>query len=192
MDERRRELAAELLADAQRHDSEREDRLERYRCLEADSAQLLWILARAAGAGELLEIGTSIGHSTLWLADAAEAAGGTLVSLDIDAERSAAAGAQLDRAGLAAELRVADAGTFLADSPGASWDLIFLDAERPDYPGYWPDLLRTLRPGGLLVVDNVLSHADQLTEFTALVEAEPGVFSSVVETGAGMRLILRD
>ncbi|HEX3736943.1 MAG TPA: class I SAM-dependent methyltransferase [Solirubrobacterales bacterium] len=192
MDERRRQIAAELLADAQRHDASREDRLERFRCLEADSAQLLWILARAAGATELLELGTSIGHSTLWLADAAAANGGTLLSLDIDAGRSAAAASHLERAGLVAELRVADAGEVLAAAGDAGWDLVFLDAERPDYPGYWPDLLRTLRRGGLLVVDNVLSHADQLTEFTALVEGEPGVISSVVETGAGMRLILRD
>ncbi|HEX4751717.1 MAG TPA: class I SAM-dependent methyltransferase [Solirubrobacterales bacterium] len=191
MDERRRRIAAELLDEAQRHDAGHEDRLDRYRCLEADSAQLLWILARAAGATELLELGTSIGHSTLWLADAATANGGSLVSLDVDAGRSTAAGSHLDRAGLVADLRVADAGSFLAAAPDQSWDLIFLDAERPDYPGYWPDLLRTLRHGGLLVVDNVLSHADQLTEFTALVEGEPGVVSSVVETGAGMRLILR-
>lgn len=191
MDERRRKVAAELLAEAQRHDAGREDRLERYRCLEADSAQLLWILARAAGATELLEIGTSIGHSTLWLADAAAANDGALLSLDVDPRRSATAALNLERAGLVAELRVADAGTVLIDAPDRCWDLIFLDAERPDYPGYWPELLRTLRPGGLLAVDNVLSHADQLTEFTALVEDEPGVVSSVVETGAGMRLILR-
>jgi predicted O-methyltransferase YrrM len=133
-----------------------------------------------------------IGHSTLWLADAAAANGGTLVSLDVDAARSDAAAAHLERAGLAAELRVDDAANLLAAADDESWDLVFLDAERPDYPGYWPDLLRTLRRGGLLIVDNVLSHADQLTEFTALVEGEPGVVSSVVETGAGMRLILRD
>jgi len=84
------------------------------------------------------------------------------------------AAANLERAGLDAELLSADAGQVLRDAPDGAWDLIFLDAERPAYAGYWPDLLRTLRPdGGLLAVDNVLSHADEVAEFTALVEAEP-------------------
>ncbi len=191
MDAERRRIAAAVLAEAQRHDAGHEDRLERYRCLEADSAQLLWLLARATGATALLEIGTSIGHSTLWLADAAATNGGSLLSLDVDAGRSATAASHLDRAGLTAELRVVDAAEILGAAAPDSWDFVFLDAERPAYPAYWPELLRTLRRGGLLVVDNVLSHADQLVEFTALVEAEPTVVSSVVETGAGMRLVLR-
>jgi predicted O-methyltransferase YrrM len=191
MDERRRAIAAALLAEAGDHDAALEDRLERFRCLEADSAQLLWILARSSGARDLLELGTSIGHSTLWLADAAAANGGTLTSLDLDAERSAVAARHLGRAELAPDLRVEDAADHLRSAPDERWDLIFLDAERPAYPAYWPDLLRTLRQGGLLVVDNVLSHADQLIEFTALIEAEPTTVSSVVETGAGMRLVVR-
>jgi predicted O-methyltransferase YrrM len=191
MNAERRALAAEILAAARAHDAGVEDRLERYRVLEPDTAELLAWLVRATQARRVLEIGTSIGYSTLWLADAAEAVGGTLVSVEIDAERSRQARANLDRAGLAAELRVEDAAETLSASADAAWDLVFLDAERPAYAGYWPDVLRTLRPGGVLAADNVLSHPDQVADLLELIAAEPSVASTVVPIGAGLELALK-
>jgi predicted O-methyltransferase YrrM len=90
------------------------------------------------------------------------------------------------------ELRTQDAGAILADAPDAVWEFVFLDAERPAYPGYLPDLVRTLSPRGLLAIDNVLSHAQELTEFTALIEREPRLTQTVVPVGAGLRLAVRD
>ena len=69
---------------------------------------------------------------------------------------------------------------------------MFLDSERPAYPGYLPDLVRTLAPGGLLAVDNVQSHPHELVEFTELIEAEPELTQTVVPVGAGLRLAARD
>ncbi len=71
------------------------------------------MLIRATQARRLLEIGTSNGYSTIWLADAAEATGGELVSVEVDAARTALARANLERAGLAADLRTEDAATTL-------------------------------------------------------------------------------
>jgi hypothetical protein len=90
------------------------------------------------------------------------------------------------------EQLVADAGQVLADQADASWPLIFLDAERGLYASYWADLLRALAPGGLLVVDNCVSHADQVADFRALVDAEPSVRSALVPIGAGLLLISKD
>jgi len=64
--------------------------------------------------------------------------------------------------------------------------MIFLDAERPAYAGYWPQLARVLRPGGLPAVDNVLSHADEVGDFCALIRADERVSEAVVPTGAGL------
>jgi predicted O-methyltransferase YrrM len=89
------------------------------------------------------------------------------------------------------ELRLEDVLETLADAPESSWGLIFLDAERPAYPSYWPDLLRTLRPGGLLVVDNAISHGHELIEFRELVEHEDRVMDSLVPIGAGMLLVVK-
>jgi predicted O-methyltransferase YrrM len=191
VDAARRELAAATHAAATAHDAAQTDRLDRYRILEPETAQLLAQLVRAANARRVLEIGTSIGYSTLWLADAAEATGGSVVSVEIDQARSAEARANLGRAGLKASLIVGDAGVFLRESGDRSWDLIFLDAERPAYAGYWPDVLRALAPGGLVAVDNVISHAEQVEELLALMAAEPAVTSTQVPIGAGLQLAVK-
>src|SRR5688500_10830565 len=191
MDAARRELAAEIHKAASEHDAAQADRLDRYRILEPETAELLAVLVRATGARRLLELGTSIGYSTIWLADAAEAVGGTLVSVELDPERSTTARANLERARLTADLRVGDAGEALRAGGDESWDLIFLDAERPAYAGYWPDVLRTLAPGGLVAVDNVISHAGQVEEILAIMAAEPAVTSTQVPIGAGLQLAVK-
>jgi predicted O-methyltransferase YrrM len=192
-DDRLTELLDELHRRGVEHDAAKSDRLERLRNLEPDSARLLALLVRATAARRVLELGTSNGFSTLWLADAVRSVGGQMLSVDIDAARSAQAGENLERAGLRelVELRVEDAAQALGSSSDSGWDMIFLDAERPAYAGYWPDLVRTLRPGGLLAVDNVLSHADEVREFRALVDDDARVLQAVVPTGAGLLLAVR-
>ncbi|MGZ4360189.1 MAG: O-methyltransferase [Gaiellaceae bacterium] len=188
----RRAVADELLATARAHDAAQEDRLARFRNVEPETAELLGLLVRCTRARRILEIGTSNGYSTIWLADAAEAVGGSVTSVEIDPARTAMARANLERAGLIAELRGEDAAKTLRDSTDGAWDLVFLDAERPTYAGYWPELLRSLRPaGGLLAIDNVLSHAAEVAEVTGLIEAEPSVVSALVPIGAGVRLVVR-
>jgi predicted O-methyltransferase YrrM len=192
MDPALTQLLAELYAAGREHDAAKPDRRARLRNLEPATARLLALLVRATGARDVLELGTSNGYSTLWLADAVRDTGGTVVSVELDRDRSRTAAANLARAGLAAhaDLRVQDAGDALAAAPAGSVDLLFLDAERPHYVGYWPHVLRVLRPSGLLAVDNVVSHAHELEEFTALVEADSRVLTTVVPVGAGLRLAL--
>jgi predicted O-methyltransferase YrrM len=192
MDEQLTVLLDELHRYGVSHDADKADRLDRLRNVEPDTAALLAVLVRATGARAVLELGTSNGYSTLWLADAVRANGGRMVSVEIEAGRSSQAARNLDRAGLrhVVELRVQDAADALKQSRDSQWDLIFLDAERPAYPGYWPDLVRVLRPGGLLAVDNVLSHADQVAPFRALVTADPRVTEALAPAGAGLLLVV--
>ena len=194
MNEHRRQLAAALHAASHAHDQDRPNRLERFRNVEPPTAELLGVLIRASNALRILELGTSNGYSTLWLADGAEATGGRLLSVDVDAERTHLARENLRSALLddGVELRTEDAGLTLAQSSDSEWDLVFLDAERPAYASYVTDLVRTLAPGGLLAVDNVLSHEHELHEFTARIEAEPTLTQTVVPVGAGLRLAVRD
>ena len=191
MDAARRELLEQLYRDSRAHDASQEDRLLRFRNVEPESAALLAVLIRATDARRLLEIGTSNGYSTIWLADAADATGGRVVSVEVDAARTALARENLQRARLTADLRTEDAATTLAQAADGSFDFVFLDAERSAYVSYWPALVRTLAPAGLLVVDNVLSHEDQLVEFSALVDADSRVTTTVVPIGAGLRLAVR-
>jgi predicted O-methyltransferase YrrM len=193
MDGARRRLAQELYAKSREHDAAQADRLGRFRNVEPDTAELLGVLIRATGAQRILELGTSNGYSTIWLADAAQDTAGRVVSVDVDAERTGLARSNLTAAGLEehVDLRTHDAGSILAESPDAAWEFVFLDAERPAYAGYLPDLVRTLAPRGVLAIDNVKSHAHELTDFTALIEREPRLSQTIVPVGAGLRLAVR-
>lgn len=194
MDQQLTALLDELHHHGVSYDADKPNRLDRLRNLEPDTAALLGLLVRATRARKVLELGTSNGYSTLWLADAVHANGGHLTSVEIEADRSSQAAHNLDRAGLRSvvELRVADAADALKESSDSQWDLIFLDAERSVYPDYWPEIVRALKPGGLLAVDNVISHPDQVAGLRALVSADPTVTEALAPTGAGLLLVVRD
>ena len=97
------------------------------------------------------------------------------------------------RSGLASYISLVhdDAGRVLERSKDGAFDLIFLDSERPEYPGWWPHLERVLRPGGLLVVDNATSHPEQMAPFMALVKADAEFVTSLVPVGNGEFLAVR-
>jgi predicted O-methyltransferase YrrM len=193
MDATRQTFLDELYAHGRAHDEQREDRLQRLRNVEPETAELLGVLVRSLQATRVLEVGTSNGYSTIWLGDAAEAVGGTVLSIEIEADRTAQAAGNVAEAGVAdfVELRTQDAAEALASFADGAFDLIFLDAERTLYAGYWPDLIRALRPNGLLVVDNTLSHAKDLVEFSELVYGAPGITSTVLTVGAGVLLVVK-
>jgi predicted O-methyltransferase YrrM len=68
--------------------------------------------------------------------------------------------------------------------------VILLDAERDAYVGYWPDLVRTLKPAGLLSVDNVVSHRNELVDFRAVADEDERVTAALVPIGAGVLLVV--
>jgi predicted O-methyltransferase YrrM len=149
---------------AARHDATQEDRLDRWRVLEPDAGRFVWFLAQSTGARNIVEIGTSRGVSTLWLADAARATGGRVISYDTDPAAQRDAERTVAEAGLTeyVELRLADGGKGLASLGDGEVDLLFLDAERTEYPSWWPHPVRVLRSGGVLVADNALSHPEEI------------------------------
>lgn len=191
MDEKRRALLADLYAQGAAHDAAEPDRLRRRRNLEPDTAQLLAVTLRIAGARRVVEIGTSNGYSAIWLADAAQDVGGRVITVDIEAWPGVRG--NLDAAGVSSivETVLADGGAYLAGLPDSDVDLLFLDAERVEYPGWWPHPVRVLRPGGVLAVDNVQSHPDEVAEFLALVEADGRFTGTTVAIGKGLYLAWR-
>jgi predicted O-methyltransferase YrrM len=194
MDDTLARLLEDLHRRGREHDAGREDRLERWRNLEPETAALLALLVRALAPRRVLELGTSNGYSTIWLADAARSVGASFTSVEVEAARAERARENLRAAGVedVVELRVQDAAEVLAASADEEWGLVFLDAERPAYAAYWSDLARVLAPRGLLVVDNAISHANELTDFRALVASDGRVSEALVPTGAGALLIVRD
>ena len=179
-----------VYSESRAHDETQTERAACWRNLHPDSAALIALLVRAKQARKVLEVGTSNGYATLWLADAVRDTGGSLRTLEIDKARKKAARQNLREAKLEdfVRMEVCDAGEFLRDYP-KYFDVVLLDADRSQYTAYWPHLQRILtKPGSLLVVDNVLSHADEVQAFIALVEADKNFSSMVLDIGAGLLL----
>ena len=125
-----------------------------------NQGKMLALLARTSGARRVLEIGTLGGYSTLWLARGLPADGsGRIVTLEHEARHAEVARANFARAGLSnrIDVRVGAALDTLPTLAGeAHFDLIFIDADKENYPGYLEWSLRLVRPGGLIVADNVV------------------------------------
>jgi caffeoyl-CoA O-methyltransferase len=122
--------------------------------------RLLGIFVQATGARRVLEIGTLGGYSAIHLARALPA-DGRLISLELDDRHAQVARENLSHAGLAdrAEVRMGAAldllPTLTAEAP---FDLAFIDADKESYPAYLDWCIRLVRPGGMIIVDNVLSR----------------------------------
>lgn len=158
-----------------------------------DTGEFLSVLVRAMNARRVLEIGTSNGYSTLWLALAAKAIDGHVTTVELSDFKLALAARNFAQSGLAAFITQVhgEAGAVLRGSPESSFDLVFLDSERAEYLGWWPDIRRVLRKGGLLVVDNATSHSAEMAPFVALVAADPDFTTCTVPVGNGEFLATR-
>ena len=187
------DVVRSLYTEGVRHDAGQVDRSQRRLHLDPEEAALLAIVVEAMGATRVLEIGTSTGHSTLWLARAVSGRTGTVLSVDVSAAALAGAAANLERVGLQqfVQLRRADGGEVLRELPDASQDVVFLDSDRSRYLGWWPHPVRALRDGGLLAIDNVLSHPDEVAAVRALIEADPRLRSTVSTAGKGLLLAVK-
>jgi predicted O-methyltransferase YrrM len=183
------QLYAQFLA----HDATQRDRLNRYRNIETESAKLLNILIRTQHSKHILEIGTSTGYSTLWLAQAAKQTQGKITTLEIDKQRSEQAQKHAKDFELDGhvDFKVADALQFLQENQ-QNYDFVLLDAERDAYTKYWKFLSELVREkGGLLVVDNVLSHAQDVKEFIRIVENDERFITTTLAVGAGLFLVTK-
>ncbi|GLG82092.1 O-methyltransferase [Acinetobacter calcoaceticus] len=183
---------ADLYDTFKRHDAQQADRLLRYRNIEAESAKLLSQFIRMQQAKSILEIGTSTGYSTLWLAEAAQATGGQVTTVEIDAKRSAEAKRHVAELELSeiVQFWVGDAADYLKEAQD-TFDFILLDAERNAYENYWPDLKRLIKPkGGILIIDNVISHAAEVKSFLELIKNDQNFMSSILPVGAGLCMVV--
>ena len=186
-------LLSELERFGEANDNAITERPRRMLNITRDTGEFLSVLVQATAARRVLEIGTSNGYSTLWLANAARATGGAVTTVELSDYKVGLARQNFSRSGLAASITLVqdDAGRVLERAVDASFDLVFLDSERPEYPGWWPHLKRVLRPGGLLVVDNATSHPEQMAPFVALVKADTDFTTSLVPVGNGEFLAVK-
>jgi len=120
--------------------------------------KLLYLLARLQGARTILEIGTLVGYSTIWLARAA-GPNGRVISLEAEPAHASVARDNLARAGLEriVDIRVGKAlDTLKGVEPAAPFDLVFIDADKESNPDYFQWALRFSKPGSVIIIDNVV------------------------------------
>ncbi len=159
---------------------------------------LLHLLVRSLRATRVLELGTLAGYSAIWMARGLED-GGRLVTCELDPHHAQVAGRNLERAGVAdrVEQRVGPASGSLdamAAEGAAPFDLVFIDADKDGYPEYLRKVMGLVRPGSVIVADNVVRGgqvADAACEDPAVigvqryleaVAAEPRLTATVIQT----------
>lgn len=160
--------------------------------------KLLWLLARMQGANRILEIGTLGGYSTIWLARALPERG-TVVTLEADATHARVARENVERAGLGERVDIRlgsalDTLPQLLDEGLGPFDLVFIDADKPNNPDYLEWGLRLSRRGSVIVADNVVRDGGVIDaasddgsvrgirRFAELVGAEPRLSATVIQT----------
>ncbi len=194
MEEKLTALMKELESFGSENDARTADHDARMLNITPETGAFLALLVRAIKARRILEIGTSNGYSTLWLAYAAQQANGRVVTVERSSFKADLARRNFERAGFSAfiTLHLAEAGRFYEEQSNSSYEFIFLDSDRSEYTGWWPSLRRILVAGGLLVVDNAVSHEKELRGFVELVRAFPGYMAALVPVGKGELVILKE
>jgi predicted O-methyltransferase YrrM len=173
-----------------------------------DTGALLHTLARSCSARSILEIGTAIGYSSLWLATALPA-DGMMITMEYDAARAERARHHFAAAGYGDRISVmiGDATRFLHKISGP-FDLIFQDSDKKLYEPMLDRLVDMLRPGGLLVVDNVLWDGEvipgyvadpqknaedtmAIAAFNRRLAADPRLYTTFLQVGDGVSVSVR-
>jgi predicted O-methyltransferase YrrM len=192
MEPRIRDLLRELERTGAANDAVESDRARKMLNLESETAGLLAILARASAATRVLEIGTSNGYSTIWLAWAVAPSGGRVTSIERNAKKQEMARDNLSRAGFEdrVELCLGEATAMVRELTGP-FDLVFFDADRISAPEQLRFLLPKLAPQVLLIADNVLSHAQEVAGYLDALSELPGFEHVVVPVGKGLSIASR-
>ena len=162
----------------------------RTRNVDRETGRWLALLVRATGAREIVEMGSSNGVSTIWLASAARDNGGRVTGTEILPDRAAAANRNLAEAGLDDVARIVpgDARATARTLPGPI-DLVFIDAEKDDYVEHLLAVIDRVRPAGLILADNVVSH--DISAYQELVRGREDLETVTIPIARGIEFTLK-
>lgn len=153
-----------------------------------EDGKFLRVLVAAHGAKSILEIGAASGYSGIWLGLGARESGGRVVAIEYDAQRAKEAADNVRTAGVADVVRVVQGDAFaeIPKLPG-TFDLVFLDAWKPDYKKFFDMVYPRLNPGGVFVAHNVVNKKNEMEPFLRAILTHPSLYTTIVSpSGEGM------
>jgi len=153
-----------------------------------EDGRFLRVLVAARGARSVLEIGAASGYSGIWLGLGTRESGGRVVAIEYDPQRAKEAADNVRKAGLEDVVRVIRGDAF-AEIPRlqGAFDLVFLDAWKPDYKRFFDMVFPRLNPGGVFVAHNVVNKKNEMEPFLRTILGHPSLFTSIVSpSGEGM------
>jgi len=149
-----------------------------------EDGRFLRALLASTNAKRVLEIGAASGYSGIWMGLGLRETGGRLTTIEYDPVRAREAAANINAAGLADIVDVIPGDAF-AEIPKleGSFDLVFLDAWKPDYKRFFDLVFPRVTPGGLFLAHNVINKRREMGDFLAAIEAHPRALTSIVSPG---------
>lgn len=149
-----------------------------------EDGKFLRVLVGSIGAKQVLEIGAASGYSAIWIGLGLRQTGGKLVTIEYDPVRARQAAANIQRAGLSDIVQVV-AGDAFTEVPKVQgqFDLVFLDAWKPDYKKFFDLVFPRVTPGGLFLAHNVINKKNDMLDFLAIIETHPQALTTTVSPG---------
>jgi predicted O-methyltransferase YrrM len=149
-----------------------------------EDGRFLRVLVGATNARQVLEIGAASGYSAIWIGMGLRQTGGKLTTIEFDPLRAKEAAANVQRAGLSDIVRVVHGDAFqeVPKVPG-TFDLVFLDAWKPDYKKFFDMVFPRVNPGGLFLAHNVINKKNDMLDFLSAIDKHPLALNTTVSPG---------
>lgn len=149
-----------------------------------EDGRFLRVLVASTGAKRVLEIGGASGYSAIWLGLGARQTGGRVVTIEYDPVRAREAASNIQRAGLQDVVQVI-AGDAFREIPKLQgpFDLVFLDAWKPDYKKFFDLVFPRVTPGGVFLAHNVINKKNEMKDFLSAIETHPQAITTIVSPG---------
>ena len=149
-----------------------------------EDGRFLQVLVGATNAKQVIEIGAASGYSAIWIGLGLRQTGGRLVTIEYDPVRAKEAAANIQRAGLSDIVQVV-AGDAFKEVPKVrgAFDLVFLDAWKPDYKKFFDLVFPRVSPGGLFLAHNVINKKSEMPDFLSIIQTHPQALSTIVSPG---------
>jgi caffeoyl-CoA O-methyltransferase len=149
-----------------------------------EDGRFLRVLVGAIGARQVLEIGAASGYSAIWIGMGLRQTGGKLVTIEYDPVRAKEAASNVRKAGLSDIVQVISGDAFKEiPKVQGQFDLVFLDAWKPDYKKFFEMVFPRVTPGGLFLGHNVINKKNDMLDFLSLIETHPQAMTTTVSPG---------